>query len=77
MQLDAFETGGTSPPRPDLLVHGEGSVYLLRPASAAGSVWIAMHIPFDAQWFGGAVVVEHRYIDDIVTGAINDGLRVR
>jgi hypothetical protein len=62
---------------PDLTVEGGASVYLLRPVSAAGSVWIAMYIPFDAQWLGGAVVVEHRYIGDIVAGAINDGLRVR
>ena len=60
----------------DLFVEGGGSVYLLRPVSAAGSVWVAMHIPFDAQWFGGAIVVEHRFIGDIVAGAINDGLRV-
>lgn len=63
--------------RTDLLIHGGGSVYLLRPATAAGSVWIAMHIPFDAQWLGDAVVVEHRYIGDIVAGAFADGLRVR
>ena len=62
---------------PDLTVEGGGSIYLLRPVSAVGSVWIAMHIPFDAQWLGGAVVVEHRYIRDIVTGALADGLRVR
>ena len=61
----------------DLFIEGGGSVYLLRPVSAAGSVWIATHIPFDAQWFGGAVVVEHRYIRDIVAGSLSDGLRVR
>lgn len=60
----------------DLFVEGGGTVYLLRPASAAGAVWVAMHIPHDASWFGGAVVVEHRYIGDIVTVAIADGLRV-
>jgi len=61
----------------DLFVEGGESVYLLRPVSAAGSVWIVMHVPFDAQWFGGAVVVEHRYIGDIVMGAIAHGLEVR
>jgi hypothetical protein len=61
----------------DLTLVGSGSVYLLRPVSAAGSVWIAMHIPFDAKWLGGAVVVEHRDVGAIVRGAIADGLRVR
>ncbi len=61
----------------DLLVHGGGSVYLLCPISLQGSAWVAQHIPLDAMWFGGAVVVEHRYIRDIVVGATRDGLEVR
>jgi hypothetical protein len=76
--IDAFKTNGSSPPpHPDLLVSGGGSVYLLFATSAAGASWIAEHIPDDAQWFGGGVAVEHRYIADIVTGAVADGLRVR
>jgi hypothetical protein len=61
----------------DLLVHGGGTVYLLRPVSPTGAAWVDEHIPEDATWFGGAVVVEHRYIRDIVVGAVTDGLRVR
>ncbi len=61
----------------DLLVHGGGSVYLLRPTSRRGSTWVAQHITPDASWFSGAVVVEHRYIRDIVVGATRDGLEVR
>lgn len=60
----------------DLLVHGGGTVYLLRPVSPAGAAWVDEHIPGDATWFGGAVAVEHRYIRDIVVGAVSDGLRV-
>ena len=77
MRLDAFETGGSSPPRPDLLVCGGGTVYLLFATSSAGESWLDEHIPEDATWFGGGVAVEHRYVGDIVSGAINDGLRVR
>ena len=62
----------------DLLVHGGGTVYLLRAVSPRGEAWIAENISADAMRFsGGAVVVEHRYIHDIVAGAIRDGLRVR
>lgn len=75
--LDAFQTGGTSPPRPDLLVSGGGSLYLLFATSLRGETFIDEHIPTDAQWFAGGVAVEHRYIGDIVAGAISDGLRVR
>ncbi len=63
--------------RTDLLVHGEGSVYLLRPTSRRGQRWIDEHVSDDRQEWAGAVVVEHRFIGDIVRGAIADGLRVR
>ena len=64
--------------RADLHVQGSGSVYLLRPVSRCGAAWVAEHIPPDAMRFaGGSIVVEHRYIYDIVAGAIADGLRVR
>ncbi len=35
------------------------------------------HLPPDATWWCGAVVVEHRYIGPIIGGAIGDGLVVR
>lgn len=60
----------------DLFVQNEGSIFLLRPLTDAGREWIAEHIPEDAQMFGDAVVVEHRYINNIVTGAQRDGLTV-
>ncbi len=76
--LDAFKTNGSSPPQhPDLLVSGGGTLFLLFATSPTGESWIEEHIPDDAQWFAGGVAVEHRYILDIITGAVADGLRVR
>lgn len=60
----------------DLSIQNEGSIFLLRGLTDAGKAWIAENIPDDAQHFGGAVVVEHRYIGDIAQGAANDGLEV-
>jgi hypothetical protein len=60
----------------DLLVHGCGTVHLLRPITSAGAAWVDENIPEDATWFGGAVAVEHRYIRDIIIGAVADGLGV-
>ena len=60
----------------DLSIQNEGSIFLLRSHSDAGKAWIEANIPDDAQHFGGAVVVEHRYIADIAQGAVNDGLEV-
>jgi len=77
-----FGAAGSSPPQmrseiPDLVVYGEGTLYLLHASSPRGAAWIAAHIPPDAQRLGTAVAVEHRYIADIVRGAVADGLRVR
>jgi hypothetical protein len=65
------------PRRVDLLVHGEGSIYLLRPTSPRGQRWIDEHVSDERHEWAGAIVVEHRFIGDIVRGAIADGLRVR
>ena len=73
----ARHVGKPRPSKFDFLVHSEGTVYLLRAASPAGAAWIEAHIPADATWFGGAVVVEHRFIGNIVRGAVADGMRVR
>jgi len=61
----------------DLLVENHGSIFLLDAATDLGRDWIAAHIAENAMRFCGAVVVEHRFIREIVAGAIRDGLRVR
>ena len=63
--------------RIDFELSGHGTLYLLRPVSRAASAWVEEHLPADATWFGGAVVVEHRYIGPIIGGAIGAGLVVR
>jgi len=63
---------------PDLTVQNEGSIFLLRQHSAAGRDWMNEHIAIseETQMWGDAVVVEHRYIGDIIAGARSDGLTV-
>lgn len=61
----------------DFIVENHGSIFLLRPLSEAAREWATKHIPEDAQNWGDAVVVEHRYIGDIVAGIQADGLTVQ
>ena len=77
MALDAFETGGSSPPGPDLIVSGGSSIHLLFATSPMGEARVDDHIPDDALWFAGGIAVEHFYIGDIVARAVADGLRVQ
>lgn len=57
------------------LVNG-GSIFLLTPLTEAAKDWVNLHIPDDAQWFWPSVVIEHRYVDDILDGLTEDGLAV-
>ena len=61
----------------DIAVTGGGTVYLVDWLTAKGKAWIAENLPEDAQRYGESVVVEHRYIHDIMQGMVADGLRVQ
>ena len=46
----------------DFTVENHGSIFLLQPLTSAAQTWVDENIPEDAQYFGTAVAVEHRYI---------------
>jgi len=61
----------------DLSVENHGSILILTPHTDEGKGWIARNIGDDAlSWGTNGIVVEHRYIGDIVAGAQSDGLSV-
>jgi len=62
--------------QPDFEVQNHGSIYLLRPLTEAARDWCNDNLPDDAPTFGHAYAIEHRYIRDIVEGALADGLSV-
>jgi hypothetical protein len=53
-----------------------GTICLLSPLSRAARRWVHRHLPNDAQVYGGAIAISHRYADEIVSGIINDGLEI-
>jgi hypothetical protein len=61
----------------DFFVQNEGSIFLLRPLTYAAQEWIRDNISPDRMMFGDAVVVEHRFILDLIDGILADGLEVR
>ena len=78
--MDAFQTSGTSPTseaEPDFRCENHGSIFLLYPLSESAQSWIEENLPSDAQWFGNAVAIEHRYIWPVLDGIQNDGMAVR
>jgi hypothetical protein len=85
MASDAFQTSGNSPTHsgnipPDFVVQNHGSIFLLKPLTPSATSWIEEHIGQDNGYqphYPHAVVIEHRYISEIVAGIQNDELTVR
>jgi hypothetical protein len=81
---DAFVASGNSPTpsrkiAADFGVENQGSIFLLKPLTPSATSWIEDHIGQENgyQPYFPTVVVEHRYIADIVAGIQNDGLVVQ
>lgn len=62
----------------DITVDCCGTIYLLRGVSDAGKEWIEENVTQneETQYWNGAIVVEHRFIADIIEGARQDGLTI-
>ena len=61
----------------DFVITDHGTIVLLTPLTPAAEEWVDQHIGDDAQlWGSNSIVVEPRYIADIVEGIRNDGLGI-
>ena len=47
-----------------------GTVFLFTPHTEKAEQWIAENVVGEATYFGGALVVEHRYARDLAVGMI-------
>ncbi len=59
----------------DIWVVPQGTLALVRPLTQRASEWIRDHVD-DCRWFGPALLLEHRYIADLLSRMIEDGLHV-
>jgi len=61
---------------PDLAVSHHGSVVLFHPQTELAHDWMDEHCPAGADhtYFGAALVVEPRYVRDLLAHALEDGL---
>jgi hypothetical protein len=62
------------PVSPDVLVNNVGTLYTFCPLTLRAKEWIDEHVQDDAQWFGHALIVEHRYAWGLAQGMKDDGL---
>lgn len=59
---------------PDIRIENHFSLFLVCPLSGPARRWLEENVQPDALWFGGALVVEPRYLPDLVKGMTADGL---
>lgn len=61
----------------DIRVDNHGSIMIVTPVTAAGKEWVDLHLNnSEMQRWAGGIVVEPRYLQDIIDGAEADGLVV-
>lgn len=63
-------------PPADVTVLDHGSLAGVWPLSERAKDWIAENVSDDASWFGRQLVVEPRYLEDLLAGMVADGLVV-
>lgn len=60
---------------PDIRFENHGSLGLMRAFTPQGQSWLDEHVCFE-HFFGGAGVVEPRYVRPIIEDAVRHGLQV-
>jgi len=63
----------------DFAIENHGSIFLLKPYTKAAKAWVNENIGQDNgyQPMWPTVVLEVRYVDNVLQGIANDGLAVR
>lgn len=61
--------------RIDFVVRDEGTIWLFTPLTPAALQFLSEHIHKDAQYFGDSLVVEHRYVYELLLGFREHGLK--
>ena len=70
----------TAPQTPDFIFRNEGTIGVLFPKTDVAEQWLTDNVGAEAQYFCGCapsdrgLVIEHRYVQDILFGIHNDGL---
>jgi hypothetical protein len=81
---NSTEAFGNSPTQsrriqPDFGVENHGSIFLLKPLTVLATSWVEKHIgeDNDFQPYFPTIVMEYRFIGEIVDGILSDGLAVQ
>jgi hypothetical protein len=60
----------------DFRFESHGSIWLCHPLNDPARNHLVEHVSIEAHWFGGALVVEPRYVADLNDALLEDGFEV-
>ena len=60
----------------DVRIENHGSIVLVQPLTDTAREWLTANVGEDSMYFGGALVVEPRYLGELVDGMVSDGLNL-
>lgn len=60
----------------DVSISGSGTLYLFHLNTNAARDWVQEFVSEDRQFFGNALAVEHRFVEDLAAALSQDGLAV-
>jgi hypothetical protein len=60
----------------DFIVRDEGTIWLFTPLTPTALQFLSEFIQEDAQYFGDSLAVEHRYVEGLLHGLAEHGLKV-
>ena len=61
---------------PDFRIENHGSIFLFDPQNTSAENHLLEHVSEEAQWFGGALVVEPRYVGNLASALQAEGFRI-
>lgn len=63
----------------DFSVLNEGTIAVVTPKTQEAKNWLIENVAIneETQWWGPGIVVEHRFLDDLLQGITNDGLTIK
>jgi hypothetical protein len=62
--------------KPDFLIENHGSTFLFDPQNTSAENHLREHVSEEAQWFGGALVVEPRYVAGLAKALRANGFEI-
>lgn len=60
----------------DFVVRDEGTIWLFTPLTPRALQFLSEYIQEDAQYFGDSLAVEHRYVEGLLHGLREHGMKV-